>query len=163
MAGDFIQKQLDRAICNPLWRHLFYEAFLRNLPEVYSENCAILLKLHRTPCTNRTLKPFHFKATWLTHDSFSNLIKEQWGCNGDLTRNLDAFILAIKEWNHNVFGNVFHRKKKLCWLGWVAFRKSLRLVQIRSFSSLEKSYWLSMTKYFPMKNFSGIKNLDHNW
>lgn len=62
---------------------------------------------------NKGNKPFRYLASWLTHDSFADLVKDNWKDINDWNGNIDTFTRVVKEWNKNVFGNISLRKNRL--------------------------------------------------
>lgn len=69
---------------------------------------------NRGVCPSKDSKPFRFAAAWLTKDDYSMIWKMAWGKHiGNITGALEEVIKASREWNWEVFGNVFQRKKRL--------------------------------------------------
>ncbi|KAK3183242.1 hypothetical protein Dsin_030528 [Dipteronia sinensis] len=76
--SEDIWERLDRALCSMDWRIMFAEGYVRHLPRVASDHCPILLCPHSTHIPHNNLKPFRFKAMWLKHDKFGDLVKHVW-------------------------------------------------------------------------------------
>lgn len=58
-------------------------------------------------------RPFRFLAAWLEHEDFDRLLSTNWKNEIYLTGNLFELTTKLKEWNQNVFGNIFKRKQEL--------------------------------------------------
>ncbi|CAL8098266.1 unnamed protein product [Prunus armeniaca] len=83
--GDFVMKRLDRVICNKEWR----------IPSA-------------------ELKPFRFEAMWLKHCLFPEFIQAEWkNLEGSVSIKLDLLIPLLREWNTQVFGQIFQKKKRI--------------------------------------------------
>ncbi|XP_057444427.1 uncharacterized protein LOC130736638 [Lotus japonicus] len=50
---------------------------------------------------------------WLTHDDFPNLMASSWNPDGDWLTNSSNFRGAATTWNDDVFGQIFHRKRRI--------------------------------------------------
>ncbi|XP_020412737.1 uncharacterized protein LOC109947231 [Prunus persica] len=112
--GDFVMKRLDRAICNKEWRVFFPEAFVRHLPRRCSDHSPILLSLNSDKIPSSELKPFRFEAMWLKHCLFPEFIKAEWkNLEGSVSSKLDNLIPLLREWNTQVFGQIFQKKKRI--------------------------------------------------
>ena len=58
-----------------------------------------------------SIKPFRFMASWLVDRSFQDVVKEE-----DFDSWHDAvgqFQIKASDWNHNCFGNIFHKKRQI--------------------------------------------------
>ncbi|KAK9937007.1 hypothetical protein M0R45_013825 [Rubus argutus] len=109
-----IKERLDRAFCNDEWRMLYPEAFVQHLPRMKSDHCPIIIQLFSNTSLNRLACPFRFQAMWLQHADFSNLVSNTWkNCSGNFLAKTKTLTAALKNWNDNVFGNIFKRKRKL--------------------------------------------------
>lgn len=58
-------------------------------------------------------RPFRFEMAWETHEAFSDFLQHCWKKYGNLNETLEGFQSALKEWNKDVFGNVFKHKRHL--------------------------------------------------
>ncbi|XP_075670285.1 uncharacterized protein LOC142640072 [Castanea sativa] len=117
-------KRLDCVLSNPQWKLLYDETTILYLPRTSSDHHLILIDTHPTafnfgPCQ------FWLETMWFNDPSFPNLIGESWNAHlNDIALALTGFTLRDKSWNQNVFGNIFHKKKRLlAWLGGI--RKAL--------------------------------------
>ncbi|GLT60154.1 hypothetical protein SLA2020_329350 [Shorea laevis] len=113
LAGHLVMKRLDRALSNVSWRVLFPEAFVQNLPRTRGDHCPIILNTKRLDIPSRSQRPFRFEAAWLTHPSFKNLLINSWNPDVSLHNALTIFTREVQNWNQQVFGNIFHRKRRL--------------------------------------------------
>lgn len=89
----------------------FPEAFVTHLPRVFSDHCSILLELIR-PHPAADEKPFRFHTMWIHHPEFPEVVKKAWEPNLGLHSAIRNSIDRAKQWNKDVFGNLFARKKK---------------------------------------------------
>lgn len=109
----FIAKNLDRSLANIQWHMAFPEAFIEVLYHLHSDHNPILLRLGGLP-QERGPKPVHFVAAWIDHDKYQQVVEEAWNEKGG--RPIDA-LNKVKEdsikFNHDVFGNIFHRKRSI--------------------------------------------------
>uniref|UniRef100_A0A2N9FQ21 Reverse transcriptase domain-containing protein n=1 Tax=Fagus sylvatica TaxID=28930 RepID=A0A2N9FQ21_FAGSY len=111
--NGLVMERLDRVLCNPSWKQCFEEANVLHLPRVSSDHNPILIDL----CPPQHVfgpRPFRLETIWFSDPSFPSLVKDAWGC---FPHNVN---LAIKDfsnrarlWNREVFGNIFHKKKRL--------------------------------------------------
>lgn len=109
-----IKERLDRGFCNSDWRTLFPDAFIQHLPRIASDHCPILLQQHSNNYVNRGNQPFRFQAMWLSHPDFSKFITDLWNSvAGNFLNKTLPLAHELKQWNTNVFGNIFHKKKRL--------------------------------------------------
>ncbi|XP_028113017.1 uncharacterized protein LOC114311151 [Camellia sinensis] len=79
-------ERLDRALSNPEWRTMFPEA----------------------------TRPFRFEAAWISHPGFLDIINSSWtNMHNNLLDSTAEFTRRVTEWNKEVFGNIFKRKRHL--------------------------------------------------
>ena len=112
-----IRERLDRILCNERWQSAFPKAWVHHLPRTHSDHYPILICLesHLPPCQNR---PFQIEVAWVTLSPFKGLVRNVWNYEGgNLTLTTSRFTDAAREWNYNVFDNIFHCKwRLLAWL-----------------------------------------------
>ncbi|KAK1554545.1 hypothetical protein Q3G72_013786 [Acer saccharum] len=112
--SEDIWVRLDRALCSMEWRVGFGEGYVRHLPRIISDHCPIMLCLHSSHIPRGPLKPFRFEAMWLRHEEFSDMARRSWGSHGsDLPNKLKCMAASFKIWNKEVFGCIFHRKRRI--------------------------------------------------
>ena len=114
-----IKECLNRGLGNAEWKIHFPTTKIHHLPRTQSDHCPILLDINPSNC--RLPKHFKFEQMWLTNPSFSHLVKQSWtssealpSFSSSLSRFPQRLIFltcSIIEWNKNIFGNLFQRKK----------------------------------------------------
>ncbi|XP_050238477.2 uncharacterized protein LOC126687968 [Mercurialis annua] len=110
--GNLLQR-LDRALCNDTWLKRFPDALTHHLPRINSDHRPILVNLNINNHSVQGNKPFRFLASWITHNDFQQVVASGWNNNFSLQENVHQFTVNIRNWNTNVFGNVFKQKKNL--------------------------------------------------
>ncbi|KAF3965733.1 hypothetical protein CMV_010108 [Castanea mollissima] len=50
---------------------------------------------------------------WLTHPDFPGIVREAWASQTRLSAAVSNFVDKARIWNKNIFGNLFHRKKRV--------------------------------------------------
>lgn len=105
--------RFDRALCNGLWSMQFDRARMRHLLAVQSDHNPILISPNEFAPLHDLNRPFKFQATWLTHEHFQEFLKDKWNPNNPLVPALANLAHELKNWNKEVFGNIFHQKKRL--------------------------------------------------
>ncbi|KAL7201796.1 hypothetical protein ACSBR1_033489 [Camellia fascicularis] len=107
-------KRLDRALCNAEWRTMFPKATIRVLPRTYSDHSPLVVYKQGMHTLNPRNRPFRFEATWMSHPKLINVIKSSWhNMNNHLLDSTADFTNKVTEWNKEVFGNIFKRKRRL--------------------------------------------------
>lgn len=104
----------------------------------------------RPNCTN---KPFQFHTMWLLHPQFPKVVEDAWFEGRALSSAIIDFSNKTQEWNSEVFGNLFARKRRaLARLGGVQkaiannASKSLlklekHLIEEHALIMLQEEYW----------------------
>lgn len=105
-----VQKRLDRALCNEEWRSLFPEGMIQILPRTYSDHAPLLLHVFGKNHRNHIMRPFRFEAAWILDPSFETVVNNNW-TGSNLSEHIENFTKAAKDWNKNVFGNIFRKKR----------------------------------------------------
>lgn len=135
------RKRLDRALCNLDWRLRFEEIVINHLPKLKSDHSPLLMNFDIRRQMNRRRRPFRFEAIWLTHPSFNNLILDNWRPNqASFPSQLRELQGTLKQWNQEVFGNIFYQKKIL----WKKLKNlEKRMIHGRSdhLINMQKSTW----------------------
>lgn len=144
-SGYLIQERLDRAVANNSWSQSFPNAKVIHLPRIHSDHCPLLLKCN--PFQQRSSnRPFRLELMWMSHPSFKNLISEAWAerdiC---LETSMKRFSIKVKDWNRDVFGNVFQRKKRVM-ARLNGIQKSLAMNPSNFLISLEKDLRLEYSQ-----------------
>lgn len=108
-----ISKHLDRAFSDSDWRVQFPEAYVENLVRHHSDHCPMLLRC-KAVIPDKHARPFRFRAAWLFHKDFPSIVQSAWiKGNHRVPISLDSVRKYALEFNENVFGNIFKRKRKL--------------------------------------------------
>ncbi|KAI9119567.1 hypothetical protein K1719_009443 [Acacia pycnantha] len=107
-----VYKRLDRCLCNVAWQDQFQDAIIKTLPRVCSDHHPIFVKLG-ADYRGKMAKPFRFEATWQMHDSFAEIVKENWREEEEAHANLVCLQQILLEWNKDVFGRIELRKQRL--------------------------------------------------
>ncbi|XP_020218787.1 uncharacterized protein LOC109802010 [Cajanus cajan] len=111
--GFPLAKRLDRALCDTKWQTLFPNAFVENLCQVYSDHCPLLVRCGSLIETKKN-RPFRFQAAWATHKGFEKIIKDAWKrSTPTLVNGLNTVWKEAIEFNRNVFGTIFSRKREI--------------------------------------------------
>ncbi|VFQ73354.1 unnamed protein product [Cuscuta campestris] len=89
---------------------------LSHLPKANSDHKALLLHCHDQHHSGSWT--FRFINSWTHHDNFKQVVKNSWkrsptfgGMRG-LFSKLKALKLALRDWNHKEFGNIFEQARK---------------------------------------------------
>ncbi|KAI9100938.1 hypothetical protein K1719_024062 [Acacia pycnantha] len=109
---DRVYKRLDRCLCNPQWKEVFYNAEVRVILRVCSDHHPLLINLCEEARGN-SVRHFKFEAMWLMHDQFETLMKNNWKGEEDVHVKLSLFQQDLIRWNKEVFGRIEARKKRL--------------------------------------------------
>ncbi|GLT80127.1 hypothetical protein SLA2020_515820 [Shorea laevis] len=109
-----LRERLDRALFNFAALEAFPDAKLLNLPRLCSDHHPIMLCIDTLQPSSRCSKPLRFEAAWLTHANFGVVFSEAWLANAhSLTMAISSVREACTQWNKNVFGDLFHKKRHL--------------------------------------------------
>jgi hypothetical protein len=104
------ERRLDRAICNQLWLDSCVSIAVSSLTKIKSDHFPILLDFQTSNVTQSS--QFRFMKMWLLHDDCNQIVSDIWNTqvNGCpmyiLLSKLKLLKQKLKDWNHNVFGNV---------------------------------------------------------
>ncbi|VFQ83061.1 unnamed protein product [Cuscuta campestris] len=108
--------RLDRVVVNPRVLEAYEEVTLTHLSKSGSDHKPILLK-----CSNPKFdgpKNFRFTNAWLTHKEFLPMIKKYWHNSSNVSgmmgfaEKLKQLKPIIREWNKEIFGDIFLNVKK---------------------------------------------------
>lgn len=92
------------------------DAFMQHLQRVYSDHVPILLNFNHHNKQKSTDRPFRYIAAWIRHPNFKNFMEENWDKTIEFIDGAYKLITKLKQWNREVFGNIFVWKKKCCQL-----------------------------------------------
>ena len=108
-----LRERLDHVLVNQHWYNEFVEIGVVHLPMFNSDNCPLWFQSSNSLFHSFGSKPFKFISTWLGHTSFNELVQCNWRRSDNWSDNINAFVVAAKVWNKEVFGNIQRRKDKL--------------------------------------------------
>ena len=91
---------------------LFPEALVTHLPRTFSDHCPVLIELSRASA-NQQNKPFCFQTMWLLHHDFPMVLQQAWSEDRALQEATLEFVIRVRKWNCEVFGNLFARKRRI--------------------------------------------------
>ena len=109
---DLIQERIDKVFVNAEWNSIYSEAHVKHLERVQSNHCPIMVCLEQNQ-QFRLQWPFRFHPMWLSHPEFPEVICDAWTSPVVLSNVVAKFVDKAKVWNKEVFGNLFHRKKRI--------------------------------------------------
>ncbi|GMY14460.1 hypothetical protein FCV25MIE_09699 [Fagus crenata] len=108
-----VMEKLDRVLCNPAWKHSFEEVNVIHLPRIASDHSPILINTEPT-LHNFGTRPFRLETIWFNDPSFPNLVHDSWTkFPQNVPLAIHDFTNRVTTWNRQVFGNIFHRKRRL--------------------------------------------------
>lgn len=65
-----------------------------------------------SPIAPPSHKQFRVIFAWYDHPTFVDVVQQAWaGGEPIVFECMASFQVRVAHWNHNVFGNIFHRKK----------------------------------------------------
>ncbi|KAL8161932.1 LOW QUALITY PROTEIN: hypothetical protein V2J09_013421, partial [Rumex salicifolius] len=108
-----VSKRLDRFLMNVPARVTWDEASVRHLPAVRSDHNSLYLSLLPRTRVNPQRRPFRFEAMWLSHPDCWGLIDRKWLRDESTPATLSNLQRVFKQWNREIFGNLFFRKDKI--------------------------------------------------
>lgn len=97
------------------------EKWLTNYPksEVYHilskffDHRSIVMRVRGNNEIDKSKRLLKFEVAWILHDSFNDVVIEAWHENVGWEDATSKFSNSIRVWNHNLFGNILWRKKKI--------------------------------------------------
>lgn len=108
-----VQERLNWVLANFKWFTNFKEAHIQHLNWFKSDHRPVLLKMNREVLEKKPTSHFQFMATWVTDDSFKELLKRNWDNKHNWPDVIAKQTDRIKEWNIEVFSNINKRKREL--------------------------------------------------
>jgi hypothetical protein len=106
-----LKERLDRILCNAAWHAKFPRGSNTHLPMPSSDHVALWLRMKEGRTSRRNY--FKFLTPWLEHDDFVNQIRNSWILSDNWSPNIQRVTNNLKDWNHNLFGNIFKRKRRV--------------------------------------------------
>ncbi|XP_019152267.1 PREDICTED: uncharacterized protein LOC109149075 [Ipomoea nil] len=108
------RRKLDRVFWNIEAQEAFPEAKAKVLTRTHSDHHPIAFIRHAGSAPVRGNRPYRFEAAWLTHDDYKRIWKTAWkDRGGNVVEAIDEVTRLSKQWNEEVFGNIFKRKRQL--------------------------------------------------
>lgn len=109
-----VSERLDRGFVNQALRLKFPDLSIKVLSGLKSDHHLLLAELvPKDRNLQRPQRPFRFEAAWKSRTNFSELMLDSWEGGWDLMTSLKNLSGRFIEWNKQVFGNIFTRKKKV--------------------------------------------------
>ncbi|XP_059295549.1 uncharacterized protein LOC132048883 [Lycium ferocissimum] len=112
-AADCIFKRVDRVVVNQQFQNLFANIEVEHLSRTGSDHTPLLLSCGDEIVT--FTRPFRFLNFWINHDSFKELITQNWSTEGTGSPYL-KFKLKLKklkrvlsQWSRDTFGDIFQQ------------------------------------------------------
>lgn len=114
-----IASKLDRFLTSDNAIHLGGDISACILPYSGSDHWPIELQWQRPGSTTR--RPFRFEASWLTHPTFKDFIRQNWNNSPptegskmfQFQQKLKFLKFQLKNWNKEIFGNIFKAQQHL--------------------------------------------------
>ncbi|KAL0287958.1 UNVERIFIED_CONTAM: hypothetical protein Sangu_2668400 [Sesamum angustifolium] len=106
-----VWRRLDRVLYSQEWVELFNSTRVSHLPRRLSDQHPLLISATRTE--DKVLSSFRFQHMWIMHPNFQEMIKQSWGAPiygygmYRLQQKLYRLKDHMKQWNRDIFGNVF--------------------------------------------------------
>lgn len=147
----------------------FDKAKVKHLLASHSDHCPIFISPNGFALMNSLSRPFRFQATWISHENFNDFVSEKWNNSSSLIHALSQLAEDLQEWNRNVFGNIFHQKRKI--LARIAGVQSTLsnnvnrgLIKLESKLRRELGEILDReeTLWYQKSRIDGLKNRDRN-
>lgn len=109
---DSVFRKLDYILCNVAWRVKYHEGFSKVIPRTQSDHHPFLVMFEGGPYSGSN-HPFRFEATLITHVELNNFVGDNQEDNSNLIFTLSNLTPHLKNWNNEIFGNIFKRKSEL--------------------------------------------------
>lgn len=95
------------------WRNVFPNAYVENMCCLHSDHCPLLIRC-KAPVADRNDRPFRIQAAWTLHQDFHALVQAAWSNGNHVVLNsLDTVRDDALEFNRNIVGNIFRRKRTI--------------------------------------------------
>ncbi|XP_019248757.1 PREDICTED: uncharacterized protein LOC109228028 [Nicotiana attenuata] len=109
---SLILERINRCFANEGCIQQYPEAFVMHLPRTHSDHCPLKINLVGSP-NNYLPRPFKFEPMWASHPSFPNIINRAFSDHSNLLQSTDSFKTLVTMWNQEIFGNIFHQKRRI--------------------------------------------------
>ncbi|KAE8694600.1 hypothetical protein F3Y22_tig00110777pilonHSYRG00077 [Hibiscus syriacus] len=111
MCGGVFER-LDRMIANDSWNLMAPNSLVKHLPRIKSDHRPLLLLSSASPLSHRP-HYFRFLVGWTKHPQFSQLIRDKWHHQGNITNSLNNLSNLLDVWNTEVYGHIIQEMDKL--------------------------------------------------
>ncbi|XP_061358638.1 uncharacterized protein LOC133302833 [Gastrolobium bilobum] len=108
-----MQERIDRACANEAWNLFWPNRFLSHLPYFCSDHRPILLAKDKVYKSDDREKPFRFLVSWMTVNSFDEVVKSSWNKNFDWVSARNSFETRAKVWHQQVYRQIINKKNKI--------------------------------------------------
>lgn len=132
---------------------MFPEASIINIHRTHFDHCLMLLNtegMNSNFTPNIFNTPFHFLTIWMEHPNFMNFVGENWNNNLSFHDNFTNFTCKVKNWNGDVYGNIFYNKERL----------KARLTRIQISQKIDFSHNIGIVEKNLKKEFQAILRQD---
>ncbi|KAK4265131.1 hypothetical protein QN277_026221 [Acacia crassicarpa] len=157
------EARLDRIFANEAWCTQFMDAKVLHLPWYKSDHRPLLLRMERRLPGEPTQRPFRFIASWVLHDTFNDMVKEEWSCSRDWGANIGSFTQACQRWNKDVFGHTQRRKQQLIRRLDGITREITRGGTTKFLEELQKNPWLELEETLTQDALLWAQKARVNW
>ncbi|OMO84106.1 Endonuclease/exonuclease/phosphatase [Corchorus olitorius] len=112
--GQCTWERLDRAFANAEWFQTFGNAVSTNLPISVSDHSPLWVQFERRDTFRK--RPYRFEMMWTTNPQCEEIIRKSWNqvVSGSAAYKVVQKVKfardELKNWNRNVFGNIFQKK-----------------------------------------------------
>ncbi|KAL0336655.1 UNVERIFIED_CONTAM: hypothetical protein Sradi_4877400 [Sesamum radiatum] len=106
-----VWKRLDRVLYSKEWTHTYNSTRVQHLSRRLSDHYPLFITAAKTE--NRKPSSFRFQNMWLNHHSFLNTVRQAWNLSikgygmYKLQQKIYRTKELLKQWNREVFGNIF--------------------------------------------------------
>ncbi|KAL0450913.1 UNVERIFIED_CONTAM: hypothetical protein Slati_1647700 [Sesamum latifolium] len=104
-------QRLDRVLFSSEWVDALPQTVIRHLPRSSSDHSPLLIQVRTSILKGPS--SFRFQNMWFRHSDFMDVVKESWSFPttssgmGNLGVKLKRLKHRLKDWNKNVFGDIF--------------------------------------------------------
>ncbi|CAN1744115.1 LINE-1 retrotransposable element ORF2 protein, partial [Linum perenne] len=164
-----LRERLDRSLCNAAWMSFFPDATNYHLERLKSDHRPLLVRLIPSVRYNKSPRPFRFNAAWLGHDEFPSFLDLSWKRGRNICASLQGFEDDCRNWNSEVFGHIFKRKRylegRLKWLesrNQSSFSEEQARTEEEVRAELEKTLWQENMLWLQKSRLQWIRDGDRN-
>lgn len=107
-----LKEWLDRALGNTQWQSLLPNGSVINVPLLSSDHCGIWIRADGD-ASERDQHYFKLLGSWLEQADFEAQVKHAWRQSDSWNMNIARLTSRLIQWNQDVYGNLFKRKRRL--------------------------------------------------